>query len=80
METVSSSFRGGVDARYQRAILVNGADLCCASFEKHLLIPWVQVEVSKMGTLADMQQRAIRHKRALSKEQPNDPPATAGKE
>lgn len=67
-ETVSSSFRGGINARYQRAMLVNGEDLYCASFEKHLLIPWVQVEVVSMGTVADVQQRAMRHKRALSHE------------
>jgi hypothetical protein len=67
-ETVSSSFRGGIDARYQRALLVNGEDLYYASFEKHLLIPWVQVEVVRMGTVADVQQRAMRHKRALSHE------------
>lgn len=67
-ETVSSSFRGGVNARYQRAVLVNGEDLCYASFEKHLLIPWVQVEVFRTGTVADVQQRAMRHRRALSNE------------
>jgi hypothetical protein len=88
METVSSSFRGGINARYQRAILVNGEDLCYASFEKNLLIPWVQVEVFRMGTVADIQQRAIRGKKVLSKERPSgpppaamkDPPATARKE
>jgi hypothetical protein len=83
METVGSSFRGGVNARYQKAILVNGEDLCYASFEKHLLIPWVQVEVFRMGTVADVQQRAMRHRRALSNEpspaRTEGPPATERK-
>ena len=86
--TVSSSFRGGINARYQEAVLVNDQDICYASVEKHLLIPWVHVEVFRIGTVARMQRLAAPIQKAHPKERPSgpspvgtkDPPATERKE
>jgi hypothetical protein len=86
--TVSTSFRGGINARYQEAVLVNDQDICYVSVEKHLLIPWVHVEVFRIGTVARMQRLAAPIQKAHPKEQPSrpspvgtkDPPATERKE
>jgi hypothetical protein len=86
--TVSSSSRGGINARYQAAVLVNGQDICYASVEKHLLIPWVHVEACKIETVARMQQLAAPIQKAHPNKRPDgpspagmkDPPATERRE
>ncbi len=86
--TVNSSFRGGINARYQEAVLVNDQDICYASVEKHLLIPWVHAEVFRIGTVARIQRLAAPIQKAHPKERPSgpspvgtkDPPATERKE